>query len=241
MPVSGAAAWRSSLLPSDFALLRFHCGYNTRVFTGLIRHIGKLRSRPAERLQVACPTLRPELAHGDSVAVNGACLTVAELTGDGFIADLLEDTRRGTTLGSLAAGQRVNLELPLAAGERFGGHFVQGHVDGTVKLLEKRELSSSNWRLTFELPAWLAAQVIDQGSIAIDGVSLTIQELGQDRLSVSLIPTTYNDTALGDIQPGGMVNVEADLVVKAARGRPAPEAAEPPPLSLADLKKLGYS
>ena len=210
------------------------------MFTGLIRHLGKLQSRPSTRLQVTCPTLRVELAPGDSVAVNGACLTVAELTSEGFSADLLDDTRRTTTLGGLTVGRRVNLELPLAAGERFGGHFVQGHIDGTVALLEKRELGGGQWQLVFALPAWLAALVIDQGSIAIDGVSLTIQELRADRFAVSLIPTTYNETALGDIQPGGMVNVEADLIVKAARGVMPLAAAEQPPLSLTDLKELGY-
>jgi riboflavin synthase len=219
-------------------------GYNTAVFTGLIRDLGVMRLRASGRIEIACPGLRPRLNLGDSVAVNGACLTVAQLTADGFGADLLEDTQRNTTLGALPNGRRVNLELPLAAGERFGGHFVQGHVDGMARLLEKRELGSGDWRCTFEMAEWLRPLAVDRGSIAIDGVSLTIQELAFDKFSMSLIPTTFRDTALGDIPPGGMVNVEADLLVKAVVHalrslRGGSETGEFS-IKLHDLRELGY-
>jgi riboflavin synthase len=184
------------------------------MFTGLIRHTGLLAARSAHQFRVACPGLRPELHPGDSVAVNGACLTVAELERDAFSADLLEETWVATTLGSLAPGRRLNLELPLTAESRLDGHFVQGHVDGTVRVLElHREVEQ--WRLRLELPAWLEPLVHPTASIALDGVSLTVQSLDSSSFSVALIPTTYNETAFGDISPGVLVNVEADMLVKA--------------------------
>ena len=191
------------------------------MFTGLIRHLGELKARDARGLEVACPLLRPQLAAGDSVAVNGACLTVAELTGQGFRADLLEDTRRNTTLGELAIGARLNLETALKAGDAFGGHFVQGHIDGIAHLTARRELPGGDWRLSFELPAWLKPHVIDRGSIAIDGVSLTVQSIEAESsppsFSVAIIPTTWVETNLGGLSIGAKVNIEADMLVKAAR------------------------
>lgn len=192
--------------------------YNlTAMFTGLIRHLGELSARSGHNLAVQCPSLRDGLATGDSVAVSGACLTVADLTPEGFSADLLEATRAGTTLGKLPIGSRLNLEPAMRAGDGFGGHFVQGHIDGTVKLLERQHLPSGDWKLNIELPRWLKPWIIERGGIAVDGVSLTVQELAPDSFSVMLIPTTWEETALQDATPGSLVNIEADMLVKAVR------------------------
>ncbi|MBN2081332.1 riboflavin synthase [bacterium] len=191
------------------------------MFTGLIRHIGTLAVLKPGGITIACAALRPHLALGDSVAVNGACLTVAGLSADGFTADVLEATLNNTTLKEKSPGARVNLETALAAGEAFGGHFVQGHVDGTARLLERRQAASGDWLLRFELPAWLVPLVIDRGSIAIDGVSLTVQELDAQAnpasFGVSIIPTTWRETALADLRVGQSANIEADMLIKAIR------------------------
>lgn len=214
------------------------------MFTGLIRHRGELKTRDARAIRVACPSLRPQLAPGDSVAVNGACLTVAELTGAGFRADLLEDTRRNTTLGELPSGARLNLETALTAGDAFGGHFVQGHVDGTVHVTARRELPSGDWRLSFELPEWLKPHVIDRGSIAIDGVSLTVQEIEPEgsppSFSVSIIPTTWSETSLGGLAIGAKVNIEADMLVKAARHSIEQILGQGEALTAEKLREWGY-
>jgi riboflavin synthase len=192
--------------------------YNlTAMFTGLIRHLGELSARSGSAFAVKCPSLRDGLAAGDSVAVNGVCLTVADLTPLGFSAGLLEATRTGTTLGKLPLGSRLNLEPAMRASDSLGGHFIQGHVDGTLKLQERRHLSSGDWQLSFELQAWLKPWVIARGSIAVDGVSLTVQELGANSFTVMLIPTTWEETTLQDATPGSLVNIEADMLVKAVR------------------------
>jgi riboflavin synthase len=210
------------------------------VFTGLIFQQGQLRSRSAKRLRVECPGLVPGLSLGQSVAVSGACLTVAELHASGFSADLLAATLSTTTLGLLPIGAGLNLEPALGAGEALGGHFVQGHVDGMVKLLARQALPGGDWRLEFELPEWLKPLTIDKGSIAINGVSLTLQELGERSFTVALIPTTWNDTNLGMVQPGHMVNIEADMIVKAVRRTVEALLAGGPGLDAAVLRKLGY-
>lgn len=173
-----------------------------------------------QRLCLDCPALRAELKEGASIAVNGACLTVAQLTGSGFCADLLPETLAATNLGSLTAGQAVNLEPPLRAGQDFGGHFVLGHVDGTVRLRSAEVRTSAGGADTrlcrFELPDWLRPWVVEKGSLALDGVSLTLQSIEADSFAVALIPETLSRTALGDILPGQAVNVEADMLIKAA-------------------------
>jgi len=214
------------------------------MFTGLIRHTGSLRQRDERGLELACPSLRPQLAAGDSISVNGTCLTVAALTVDGLRADLLADTRANTTLGELSAGARLNLETALTAGEAFGGHFVQGHVDGTVRLLTRRELPGGDWRLGFELADWLRPQVIDRGSIAVDGVSLTIQELdtasSPPAFYVSIIPTTWKETNLGTLATGESVNIEADLLVKTVRHAVEQILGKGEPLTADKLREWGY-
>ena len=213
--------------------------YNLFVFTGLIRNRGVLQARGSGSLTVACPSLRAELSLGDSVAVSGPCLTVAQLTKDGFVADLLPETLSATTLGGLAIGAPVNLELPLAAGERFGGHFVQGHVDGTAKCSAVSATGEGSYRIEFNTPEWLKKWITDKGSIAIDGVSLTIQAIEYPQFSVALIPATYNETSLGNIKPGQRVNIEADMIVKAVT-RSVEALAAGGGLTQDRLRQLGY-
>src|SRR5690349_3472633 len=150
---------------------------------------------------------------GDSIAVNGCCLTVAELHDDVFTADVMAESLDRTALADLAPGAAVNLERAVAAGDRLGGHIVQGHVDGVSTLLERAP--SEQWEIfRFSLPAELSQYLVEKGSITVDGVSLTVVDVGDDSFSVSLIPTTLADTILGTRQPGDRVNLEVDVVAK---------------------------
>lgn len=210
------------------------------MFTGLIRHTGTLKARYARGITIAAPGLGGQLAPGDSVAVNGACLTVEELTAHGFRADLLAETASATTLGKLASGSRLNLELALAAGDRLGGHFVQGHVDGTARVAEVKGLPGGDWRLACELPGWLEPYALPKGSIAIDGISLTIQQVESGRFSVHLIPTTWRDTALNALKADALVNIEADMLVKAVVQTIRKHQESVEYLSTADIRRWGY-
>jgi riboflavin synthase len=189
------------------------------VFTGIIRHTGKLVERGANALRIACPELRPWLSLGDSVAVNGVCLTAARFStdGTGFEADLLEETLSRTTLGSLLPGASLNLEPALRLGEGLGGHWVLGHVDGTAEALAVTPRGGGDYEVEFSLPDWLAESVVSHGSITVDGISLTLQELRPGSFTVGIIPATWGATNLKDISPGARVNIEGDQLVKTAR------------------------
>jgi riboflavin synthase, alpha subunit len=183
------------------------------VFTGLIVHTGRIQKN-GPRLAVETP-LAGELAQGDSIAVNGVCLTAVEIDGDRFEADVMEETLRLTSLGRLAAGDEVNLELALRVGDRLGGHFVQGHVDGTgtIESIEQRE-HSRVVRVT--APRDLMRYIARKGSIAIDGVSLTVVDVDATGFSVSLIPETLERTTLGSMSEGDPVNLEVDIFARYA-------------------------
>ena len=182
------------------------------MFTGLVAQLGTLASLESGRLEVAT-TLGRELAVGDSVAVNGACLTATSVTPDGFTADVMDETLRRTALGGLRPGDAVNLELPLRADDRLGGHFVQGHVDGvgTVAALHDEGFSRL---MEIEADSGLLRYVVEKGSIAVDGVSLTVASLGEGTFGVSLIPETLERTTLGRASPGDSVNLEVDVLAK---------------------------
>jgi riboflavin synthase len=186
------------------------------MFTGLIEDVGTISEVDSggegARLRIAT-RLAPQLAAGDSVAVNGACLTVVEADGEGFAAEAMNETLRRTSLEPLRAGDRVNLELAVRAGEPLGGHIVQGHVDGTAEVVEAAEDGFAR-RIRVRLDPELAGLVVERGSIALDGVSLTVSALGEDWLEVSLIPETLQRTNLGDAVPGRLLNVECDLIAK---------------------------
>jgi riboflavin synthase len=186
------------------------------MFTGLIADVGTVESiataDAGATLRVATD-LASELQEGDSIAVGGVCLTVSALDAGAFSAQVMEETLRRSTLGSLTDGDRVNLELPLRAADRLGGHVVQGHVDGTATVAAVTEEGFSRvLRLT--LPDGLARYLVEKGSVALDGVSLTVSALEDDGFDVSLIPETLTRTTLGDLEEGSNVNVEVDVLAK---------------------------
>jgi riboflavin synthase len=182
------------------------------VFTGLVAGTGTIRSLHEGRLEVDSP-LAAELSPGDSIAVNGVCLTALDPTPEGFAADLMPETLRSSSLGPLGAGDEVNLELPLRASDRLGGHVVQGHVDGTGTVEEVREEGFSRV-VRVAAPAELLRYVVQKGSIAVDGVSLTVSAVDEQAFEVSLIPETLERTTLGSAAPGRPVNLEVDLLAK---------------------------
>jgi riboflavin synthase len=187
------------------------------VFTGIVEELGEVTA--LERLADSCrfrlrgPLVTEDAKHGDSIAVNGVCLTVVE-TGDGeFTADVMAETLNRSSLGALTVGSPVNLERPMALGGRLGGHLVQGHVDGTGTVLER--VPGERWEIVrISLPAPLARYVVEKGSITVDGVSLTVVEAAADSFTVSLIPATLALTTLGAKQPGEPVNLEVDVLAK---------------------------
>src|SRR5690606_30122054 len=154
-----------------------------------------------------------DLEYGESIAVNGVCLTVAKHTGNEWVADVMRVTRETTTLGAVQAGARVNLERALRADARLGGHIMQGHVDGTAELVA-RDSQPDCTDLTFRIDPSYARYLVRKGSIALNGVSLTVADLVDDLVTVSLIPTTLAETTFGDAQVGDVVNVEVDVVGK---------------------------
>jgi riboflavin synthase len=186
------------------------------VFTGLVQSLGEVvsidRSDRGATVKIATP-LAGEIAPGDSVAINGVCLTATEV-GDGrFSAEAMNETLARSSLGALEPGSAVNLELPLRATDRLGGHVVQGHVDGLGTIVDAREDGFAR-RVEIEAPAELLRYVVEKGSVAVDGVSLTITELGRSSFSVALIPETLERTNLGKAQPGTRVNLEVDVLAK---------------------------
>jgi riboflavin synthase len=182
------------------------------MFTGLVQQLGTLTSLEGGRLAVTA-TLAGELSVGDSVAVNGACLTATSVTPDAFTADVMEETLRRTALGALRPGDPVNLELPLRAADRLGGHFVQGHVDGVGTVAAVHDEGFSRL-VEIEAEAGLMRYVVEKGSIAVDGVSLTVASLAEGTFGVSLIPETLERTTLGRASPGDSVNLEVDVLAK---------------------------
>jgi riboflavin synthase len=182
------------------------------VFTGLVADKGTIRTVQDGRLQVET-ALGAHLAEGDSVAVNGVCLTAVEPHVDGFAADVMPETLRRSSLGPLRPGAEVNLELPLRAGDRMGGHVVQGHVDGTGEVDSVRDEGNSRV-VRIAAPSELLRYVVEKGSIAVDGVSLTVSDIEDDWFEVSLIPETLERTTLGATQAGSTVNLEVDVLAK---------------------------
>jgi len=187
------------------------------MFTGLVEAVGTVTAIAAHgaqsQLTIATPGWGVDLAFGESIAVNGVCLTVAKHSGDEWLADVMRVTLETTSLGALESGARVNLERALRADARLGGHIMQGHVDGTAVLVSKD--SQPDWTdLSFRIDPGYSRYVVRKGSVALNGVSLTVAELKDDVLTVSLIPTTLTETNLGSLEPGAVVNVEVDVVGK---------------------------
>lgn len=168
----------------------------------------------AARLAVRCRKVLEGTREGDSIAVNGVCLTGVGLEADGFAADVSPETLNRSNLGLLAPGQKVNLERALSPSGRLGGHIVQGHVDGTGEFLGLEDLGQENWWLRVRYPQDLDPYLVFKGSIAIDGVSLTIADLAAGVLSAAIIPHTFRSTTLGSYRPGAKVNLETDILAK---------------------------
>jgi riboflavin synthase len=189
------------------------------MFTGIIEELGKVASIEARsagaRLVIECQTVLSDATEGSSIAVNGVCLTALALTPSSFAADLAPETLARTNLGDLVPGARVNLERPVTPATRLSGHIVQGHVDATGVLIALDELGDGNWWLKLKVPADLDRYLVHKGSIAIDGISLTIAALEAGPIvGVTIIPHTYTHTSLGYAKIGARLNVEVDVLAK---------------------------
>ena len=187
------------------------------MFTGLVEEVGVVEKLEplddAVRIAVRAPKVTEDANPGDSIAVDGVCLTVVDNDGGVFTADVMRETLDRSRLGTYEAGAPVNLERALAAGQRMGGHIVQGHVDGVAEVVSRT--LSEHWEVVrFTLPSDVRRYVVEKGSIAVNGTSLTVSAVGEGCFEVSLIPTTLRDTTAGRLQPGEPVNLEVDIVAK---------------------------
>lgn len=188
------------------------------MFTGIIEELGTVAAleprQAGARLRVRCGLVLGDLTEGSSVAVNGVCLTAVGITSNSFDADLAPETLSRSNLGSLIAGSRVNLERPVTPATRLSGHIVQGHVDATGEIVALNELGEGNWWLKVRVPSALDRYLVHKGSIALDGISLTIASLEDGVVGVTIIPHTFTHTSLGSAKVGSLVNVEVDVLAK---------------------------
>jgi riboflavin synthase len=188
------------------------------MFTGIIEELGRVLAmdhhQTGARLTVSCHAILMDAVAGSSIAVNGTCLTAVELSVDQFVADLAPETLKRTNLGVLLPGSVVNLERPLKANARLDGHFVLGHVDGKAELLGMDELGGGHWWMRLQLPEALVRYVVEKGSLAVDGISLTVAEIDGRCAGFTIIPHTYQNTTLHAYQPGAELNLEVDILAK---------------------------
>ena len=213
------------------------------MFTGIIEELGTVQSltprATGQRLTIACREVLEDATIGCSIAINGVCLTAAELHPGAFSADVAPETLRRSNLGALLPSSPVNLERSLSPQGRLGGHFVQGHVDSTGVIESLEQLGGGDWRLTVRVPAELDPFLVEKGSIAIDGISLTIARLEGDLVSAAVIPHTFANTTLRHYHTGSQVNIEADIIAKHVAkllGRTGSATG----LSVEKLKEMGY-
>ena len=184
------------------------------MFTGIVEELGRVVSRAGARIVVRCPIAASGAAIGDSVSIDGVCLTVVALDGDQASFDIYQETFDRTGLGALRADDPVNVERPATLASRLGGHLVQGHVDGVARVTTVHPDAEVGARLSVRLPTHLLRFVVEKGSITLDGVSLTVAALHGDEIDVALIPHTLVATTLGTIDTGDLLNVEVDVVAK---------------------------
>lgn len=187
------------------------------MFTGIVEELGEIREIDREAdsitLTIRATTVLDDVHHGDSIAVNGVCLTVVEFGDDFFTADLMQETLDRSSLGQVEVGSKVNLERATAVGQRLGGHIVQGHIDGTGEVISRTP--GERWEVVrVSLPEQLSKYVVEKGSIAVDGTSLTVSAVGEGFFEVSLIPTTLTDSVIGSTAVGTKVNLEVDVLAK---------------------------
>jgi len=193
------------------------------MFTGLIQETGtiseikpmRVKGRVLTRVTVKAKKIPPELRTGDSVAVSGVCLTAVQIKRKQFSADLAEETMQRTSLTRLKKGSAINLELPARPQDRLGGHIVQGHVDGVGKVVSLTQIKGrDDWRLVIDIPAELTRYVVAQGSIAVEGISLTVAAITAKKLEIAIIPHTWESTNLRELRAGDPVNLEVDVLAK---------------------------
>jgi riboflavin synthase len=218
------------------------------MFTGIIEAVGQIQSMKPRggdvRLYVKTAGLDlGDVKLGDSIAVNGVCLTAVELPGDGFWADVSQETIRRTALSRLKEGSRVNLEKALTPSSRLGGHLVSGHVDGVGKVLSLKE-DARSWHFRIEAPAALARYIAEKGSITVDGISLTVNAVDGAVFDLNIVPHTMQETVMGDYQAGSPVNLEVDLIARYLErlllGDKAAEPNRDSLLSMSFLAENGY-
>lgn len=225
------------------------------MFTGLVETVGRVRSikrgAASSVLSIEAPAIMQGVRIGDSIATNGVCLTATRVDDAGFCADVMHETLRRSSLGALSAGSTVNLERAMPANGRFGGHIVSGHIDGTGTIRRIRR-DQNAVRFAIEAPASIMALIVQRGSVAIDGISLTVAELAADAFEVSIIPHTIEQTTLSHRKPGDAVNLENDVVGKYVQRllhgacttpterEAANASASPSPLSLSYLSAHGF-
>jgi riboflavin synthase len=219
------------------------------MFTGIIEEVGKVvkieQRGENRRITIDAAGVSGELKTGDSVAVSGVCLTALNIKPKSFSADLAPETWARTSFSRMREGALVNLELPMQANGRFGGHIVQGHVDGVGKLIElERIANSENWWLHIQMPPAIEKYTVFKGSISIEGISLTVAKLEQNTCTVAIIPHTVERTNLGSLNPGDPVNLEADLIAKYVEkmmgGRSAPSSPTTSSLTIEELVRQGF-
>jgi riboflavin synthase len=213
------------------------------MFTGIIEETGSVEAieprAAGARLRIRCATVVSDAREGDSICVSGVCLTALDIRKDGFSADLAPETLARSTLSLLRTGEAVNLERSLAANGRLGGHIVQGHVDGIGEVVRFEPLGDGNWWLTLRIPEEMQRYVVFKGSIAIDGISLTIAAVEGDLLSVTIIPHTYEATAMRRYRTGTKVNLETDVIAKYVE-KMLGLIERPASLTVEKLKEQGY-
>lgn len=213
------------------------------MFTGIIEELGQVESLEQRgegaRIRIGCQIVLEDAKPGSSIAVNGVCLTASELGAAGFVADIAPETIRRSNLGDLRPGMSVNLERPLTPTGRLGGHIVQGHVDATGDLISLEELGDGNWWLSVRVPDDARQYVVTKGSIAINGISLTVAAVSEDVVSVTVVPHTYEHTTLRSSRPGERLNIECDIIAKYLMsyvGKLEPSRG----LSVDKLRELGF-
>lgn len=215
------------------------------MFTGIIEEIGRVRhvisNRTSGQISIQADTVLENTRPGDSIAVNGVCLTAAKLLPDGFIADVMPETLRRTNLGALCTDSRVNLERALAADGRFGGHIVSGHIDGTGTIRTVRREENAVW-ITVEAAPDVLNLIVEKGSVAIDGISLTVARVSEDSFSISAIPHTVRITTLCQKGPGDPVNLETDIIGKYVERLITPAQPQPKDsrITRSFLEKYGF-
>ncbi len=214
------------------------------MFTGIIEELGEILALESQagagaRMRVAAGAVLVDAKLGDSIAVNGCCLTAVEIGNGEFAADLAPETLRRTNLGDLKPGSKVNLERPLRAGGRLDGHIVQGHIDGTAALSALSALGNGNWWLEVQVPQELQQYLVYKGSVAVDGISLTIASIEGSTLAMTIIPYTYTATNLAGKRIGNRLNLECDILAKYVE-KMLGRMEKPSGLTVEKMKQLGY-